>query len=312
MLELLRVRKRFGDVVALDGLDLRVGAGRIHGFVGRNGAGKTTAMRIAVGLATPDEGEVRWRGAPITDDDRRRVGYIPEERGLYPKMAAQAQVAFFAQLSGLGAREASQAAARVLDRLGLAARAGEPVERLSLGNQQRVQLAVAMVPGPDLLVLDEPFSGLDPVGVDLLADVLRAEVERGAGVVFSSHQLELVERLCDEITIIDAGRVVAAGPIDELRAGRGGDRLRVGLEGGWTTWAHAVAHVRVVGVEAGEVVFELLPGGDDQEVLDAARRAGRVRSFRRELPSLAELFREVVPAGGSAAPLAGGDVRRAS
>jgi ABC-2 type transport system ATP-binding protein len=298
LLALTDVHKRFGDVVALDGLSLQVAAGRVHGFVGRNGAGKTTAMRIALGLLVPDRGDVRLDGRPVTSHDRQRVGYMPEERGLYPKMSAREQVVFFARLSGLSPADAAAAADRVLEELGVAARAGDAVEKLSLGNQQRVQLAVALVASPDLLVLDEPFSGLDPVGVDALADVLRVQVERGVGVVFSSHQLELVERLCDEVTIIEAGRVVAVGPIPELRARTGGRRLRVGLVDGSTAWAAGIERdvrgAHVTATDGGDVLVRLDPGTDDQAVLAAARAAGPLRAFVHEEPSLAELFREVV------------------
>jgi ABC-2 type transport system ATP-binding protein len=296
MLELITLRTRFGEVVALDGLSLRAGPGRIHGFVGRNGAGKTTTMRIALGLLEPDAGEVLIDGRPVTVADRRRIGYLPEERGLYPKMSPRDQVIFFGELSGVPARRAAAEADRLLDTLGIGARATEPVEKLSLGNQQRVQLAVALVPSPDLLVLDEPFSGLDPVGVDALAEVLRAEVDRGVGVVFSSHQLELVERLCDEVTIIDAGRVVAAGSIAELRTANGRERLRIGVDGGPADWLAAVEGVSVVATDGDDVLVELddRPGGD-QRLLAAAQAAGRVRAFVWEQPSLADLFREAVP-----------------
>ena len=294
MLELVTLSKRYGDVVALDGLSMTVGAGRIHGFVGRNGAGKTTAMRITLGLARADAGEVRWKGRPVTAEDRRSFGYMPEERGLYPRMTALQQIVYFARLSGMGAGEARSAAVAILESIGVGERSEEPVERLSLGNQQRCQLAAALVTSPELLVLDEPFSGLDPVGVDNLAGVLQGQVDRGTAVVFSSHQLELVERLSDEVTIIDQGRVVASGPVGEVRRSRGGDQIKVALEDGGTAWADELADARVVARFKDEVVLELLPGGDDQAVLDAARRAGRVRSFRREAPSLTELFREVV------------------
>jgi ABC-2 type transport system ATP-binding protein len=296
MLELAALSKRYGDVVALDGLSMTVGAGRIHGFVGRNGAGKTTAMRIILGLARADAGEVRWNGRPVSAEDRRGFGYMPEERGLYPKMTARDQIVYFARLSGMAAGEATAAATAVLESMGIGERSGEPVERLSLGNQQRCQLAAALVTSPALLVLDEPFSGLDPVGVDNLASVLQAQVDGGTAVVFSSHQLELVERLSDEVTIIDQGRVVASGPVGDVRRSRGADQIKVELEGGGTAWADNLAGATVLARFGDEVVLELAPGADDQAVLDAARRAGRVRSFRREAPSLSELFREVVSA----------------
>ncbi len=296
MLELAGLTKRYGDVVALDGLSMTVGAGRVHGFVGRNGAGKTTAMRLTLGLARPDAGEVRWKGRPVSAEDRRRFGYMPEERGLYPRMTAHDQIVYFARLSGMSAGEARSAATEILESMGIAERSGEPVERLSLGNQQRCQLAAALVTSPELLVLDEPFSGLDPVGVDNLASVLQGQVDRGTAVVFSSHQLELVERLSDEVTIIDQGKTVASGPVDDVRRSRGAEQIKVELEDGGTAWADGLASATVVARVGDEVVLELVPGGDDQEILDAARRAGRVRSFRREAPSLSELFREVVSA----------------
>ena len=295
VLQLSDVTKRFGEVVALQELSMAVQPGAVHGFVGRNGAGKTTAMRIAMGLATADAGRVLWEGRPATAEDRRRFGYMPEERGLYPKMGAGEQVAFFARLAGLGPADAATAAAAALEAVGVGDRAAEPVERLSLGNQQRCQLAVALVTRPPVLVLDEPFSGLDPLGVDLLAEVLRREVDRGAAVVFSSHQLELVEALCDEVTIVEAGAVVAAGTIGELRRRHTGRRLRVGVEGAGDGWAAAVAGARVLGPAGpGEVLVSLADGADDQAVLAAAVAAGRVTSFRPEEASLAEVFRQVV------------------
>jgi ABC-2 type transport system ATP-binding protein len=296
MLELIGLTKRYGDVLALDGLGMTVAPGRMHGFVGRNGAGKTTAMRVALGLVEPDAGAVRWRGEPPSEDDRARFGYMPEERGLYPKMGIVDQVAYFGQLSGMAAGAAREQAAKWLTELGLGDRLTDAAETLSQGNQQRVQLAVALVQDPDLLVLDEPFTGLDPVGVDVLSGVLESRVvDAGAAVVFSSHQLDLVERLCAEVTIVDGGRVVAAGPIGELRAHHATPVLRVEVEGAGPDWARAVPGVASVRESGGALLVELAGGADDQAVLDAARAAGRVVTFAREVPSLADTFREVVP-----------------
>jgi ABC-2 type transport system ATP-binding protein len=218
-LELDGLSKRYGDTVALDGLSFTVAPGQMFGFVGPNGAGKTTAMRIVLGVLAPDAGEVRWNGRPIDADDRRRIGYMPEERGLYPKMRVGEQLAYLAELHGIERHEARERAQRWMQRLGVDERAHDAVEALSLGNQQRVQLAAALVHEPDLLVLDEPFSGLDPVGVDVLSEVLIEETSRrGVPVIFSSHQLELVERLCDAVAIVNGGRLVAAGAVEELRA----------------------------------------------------------------------------------------------
>jgi ABC-2 type transport system ATP-binding protein len=253
-------------------------------------------MRIVLGVLEPDAGEVRWRGRPCDAAARARFGYMPEERGLYPKMRVADQLVHFARLHGLDRAAARAAATRWLERLGLEAVGGRRLETLSLGNQQRAQLAVALVHDPELLVLDEPFSGLDPVGVDVLSEVLRERARAGVPVVFSSHQLELVERLCDAVAIIRAGRVVASGRVAELRAQRGGRRWRVELasDGADPGWAAAVPGASVVASEDHAVVLELGPDGDEQQLLDAARRAGRVRRFAPEEPTLAQLFREVV------------------
>ena len=292
MLELRGLTKRYGDAVALDDFGFGVEEGRLFGFVGPNGAGKTTAMRIAIGVLEPDSGEVLWRGSPIDRATRARIGYMPEERGLYAKMTVTEQLVYFAELRGVGRGEASSAVAGWLDRLGLSDRADDKIEELSLGNQQRVQLAAALVHEPDLLILDEPFSGLDPVGVDLMSEILLGEVRsRGVPVVFSSHQLELVERLCEGVAIIKDGRLVTAGGVSELRRERGGRRWRAELEGDrGEDWARDVD-----GVEAlGDGVFELAERADPQALLDAARRAGPVARFGQAEPTLAELFRDVV------------------
>src|SRR5215216_6672994 len=201
VLELKGLTRRYGEVVALDDLSFSVAEGQMFGFVGPNGAGKTTAMRIVLGVLEPDAGEVRWRERPCDAGARARFGYMPEERGLYPKMRVGDQLVHFARLHGLDRAAARAAADRWLERLGLEAVAGRRTETLSLGNQQRAQLAAALVHDPELLVLDEPFSGLDPVGVDVLSEVLRERAGAGVPVVFSSHQLELVERLCDAVAI---------------------------------------------------------------------------------------------------------------
>jgi ABC-2 type transport system ATP-binding protein len=262
--------------------------------VGPNGAGKTTAMRIALGVLEPDGGAVRWKGRPLDAATRARFGYMPEERGLYPKMRVSDQIVHFARLHGVDAAGARAAAARWLDRLGLAEVADRRTETLSLGNQQRAQLGAALVHDPELLVLDEPFSGLDPVGVDVLSEVLRDRARAGVPVVFSSHQLELVERLCDAVAIVRDGRVVASGRVTELRAQRGARRWRVEVAGARPDWVAAVPSVVVAHTEGDAVVVELAEDADEQALLDAARRAGRVRRFAPVEPSLAELFREVV------------------
>ena len=291
-LELRDLRRSYGDKVALDGLSFGVGPGQIFGFVGPNGAGKTTAMRIVLGVLTADSGEVLWQGRPVGEEDRRRIGYMPEERGLYPKMRVAEQLSYLAQLHGLGRADADASATRWIDELEIGEYADKPLEQLSLGNQQRAQLAAALVHDPVLLVLDEPFSGLDPIGVDVLAGVLSARAAAGVPVVFSSHQLELVERMCEAVAIIKNGRLVASGGVEELRRTAAGRRWRVEVAGAQAGWAGAVD-----GVEAlDDSTFVLTVTADEQALLDAARRAGRVQFFGPVLPSLADLFRDAVAA----------------
>ena len=293
VLELDSLSKSYDGTVALDGLSFAVGEGQVFGFVGPNGAGKTTAMRIILGVLAADAGEVRWRKRPLDHELRRRIGYMPEERGLYPKMHVAEQLTYLAEVHGVATDEARANTARWLERLGIADRAHDRVEELSLGNQQRVQLAAALVHEPDLLVLDEPFSGLDPVGVDVLSEVLLDVTrERGVPVIFSSHQLELVERLCDAVAIIRSGRLVASGRVDELRTREAGNRWKVEVDGAPEDWADRLDGVH----HLGDSSYELDPGIDPQTLLAQARRAGAVNHFAREVPGLAELFREVIGA----------------
>jgi ABC-2 type transport system ATP-binding protein len=294
VLEFDGLHKSFGDNHVLDGVGFTVAPGSMFGFCGSNGAGKTTTMRIAMGLVRADAGEVRWQGHALDQGIRRRIGYMPEERGLYPKMKVGEQVGYFARLHGLDAAAASKAADEWVERLGLGARRSDAVEKLSLGNQQRVQLAAALVSRPEVLILDEPFSGLDPIGVDSLADALLDQARGGVPVVFSSHQLDLVERLCDSVGILARGHMVATGTVEELRRREAGRLLRVVVPDAAPHWAEGLSGVRVVSERAGDTVLELAADADDQVVLAAALRTGRVGHFAWQQPTLVELFREAV------------------
>jgi ABC-2 type transport system ATP-binding protein len=294
-------------VVALDSMSFDVPAGEIFGFVGSNGAGKTTTMRIILGVLAADTGVVRWAGRPVDLATRRRIGYLPEERGLYPRMKVGEQLRYLARLHGLSAADAASRTRHWTERLGVGARIGDDVQKLSLGNQQRVQLAAALVHDPEVLVLDEPFSGLDPVAVDVMSQVLREAADRGVPVMFSSHQLDLVERLCDRVGIVSAGRMVECGSVDELRAEGRQRFVVVGPPAG--RWAAELAVVGVTVIEASgaRTVVELAEGVDDQRVLQAALVAGPVRQFGRLQASLTDLFRHVVSetsvdAGGPTEP----------
>ena len=228
-LEVVGLAKRYGDVVALDGCSVTVRPGRVVGLLGPNGAGKTTMMRCIFGLVEPDRGEVCWSGAPVDREARLRFGYMPEERGLYPHMRVRAQLEYLARLSGLDRRAAADGVERWLARLGLQERGEARLDALSHGNQQRVQLAAALVHDPVALVLDEPFAGLDPLGVEALSEVIRDLALGGTAVLFSSHQLDLVEDVCQDVVVIDHGRVVLDGELERLRAASGRRYLAVGF-----------------------------------------------------------------------------------
>lgn len=292
-LEVDRVSKRYGDLVALREMAFDVRAGELFGFVGSNGAGKSTTMRIVLGVLSADSGEVRWKGKPLDLESRRRIGYMPEERGLYPKMKVEEQLVYFATLHGLSKADAKRSVATWLERLGVAARAKDEVQKLSLGNQQRVQLAAALAHDPDILVLDEPFSGLDPVAVDVMSRVLREKAATGVPVIFSSHQLDLVERLCDRVGIVKSGQMVACDEVEVLRSS-GPVRWVVDAPDAPKGWADALPGVVACRSEGDTTVVEVSPGADEQALLKTALSHGPVRGFSRERPSLTELFRHVV------------------
>ena len=294
LLELDNLSRRFGNVTALDNLSFSVPAGQVVGFLGPNGAGKTTTMRAIFGLTDLDAGSVRWEGAPVGPAERRRFGYMPEERGLYPNMLVAEQVEYIGRLHGMDASAAASATTRWLERLAVADRAASKVGALSHGNQQRVQLAAALVHDPEALVLDEPLAGLDPAGIDAIGEVLVERAHSGRCVLFSSHQLDLVEDLCESVAIIDHGRLVASGTVDELAAS-GVRRLAVRVEGDRQgVWARAIPGVTVSEVDGGEVRLILDQAADSDVVLDAARSAGRVTMFVFERRRLSEVFREAV------------------
>ena len=303
MLEIDDLAKRYGSVVALDGASFTAQPGRIVGFLGPNGAGKTTTMRCIFGLVEADRGEVRWKGQPVERDTRLRFGYMPEQRGLYPRMRVLEQVSYFAQQHGLSSREADAAGRRWLDRMALGDRTKSKLEELSHGNQQRVQLAVALAHEPELLVLDEPFSGLDPIGTATMTEVLQDRARNGVGVVFSSHQLDLVEDVCEDVVIIARGRVVAAGAIDELKARSGRRHLEVEVVGSDGTWLDGDGTLSVLERDGDRVKLLVRDDVDLDALLARATAAGEVRTFAYQPPKLSELFMEAVtptsPADGS-------------
>jgi len=294
LLELEGLRRTFGSLVALDDLSFTVPSGQVVGFLGPNGAGKTTTMRAIFGLTDLDAGVVRWNGTPVGRAQWGRFGYMPEERGLYPGMLVAEQVEYLGRLHGMSPHDAAAATRTWLEDLDIADRAASKVEALSHGNQQRVQLCAALVHEPELLVLDEPLSGLDPTGIDAIGRVLVDQARAGCCVLFSSHQLDLVEDLCEQVTIIDHGSLVISGTVDDL-ATSGARRLVVRVAGDRTAdWANGLPGVSVSEASAGAVRLVLDDEVDSDVVLKAAMAAGRVTQFSFERRRLSEVFREAV------------------
>jgi ABC-2 type transport system ATP-binding protein len=295
VLEFDAATKRFGAVTALDRCTFTARPGRLTGFLGSNAAGKTTAMRAVFGLVELDGGTVRWRGAPITVATRAGFGYMPEERGLYPRMRVREQLLYLGELCGRTSHEVARITDRWLERLGVADRGSDRLDTLSHGNQQRVQLIAALVNEPDLLVLDEPFSGLDPIAMATMADLLAELAAGDATVLFSSHQLDLVEDLCEDVVIIDHGRIVLAGELADLRASVPQRFVDIRYRGAAPDWSRLAA-VEVVEATDGHARLRVEPDADLAAVLTAARHTGDVLSFAYQPPTLSELFRRAVAA----------------
>jgi ABC-2 type transport system ATP-binding protein len=290
MLDVSCLSRSFDGTLVVDDVTFRVEPGRVTGFVGANGAGKTTTMRMILGVLAPTSGEVLWHGRPITTGQRRQIGYMPEERGLYPRMRIVDQLVFLARLHGIGRADAARRATELLEHFDLADRATDLLETLSLGNQQRVQIAASLMHRPDALVLDEPFSGLDPVAVEAMATLLATEA-RGKPLLFSSHQLDLVERLCDDLVILAHGRVVAAGAVDELRS-RGPERYRLSLEGADAAWIRGLPGIRVEDVDGSTALVDL-DGQSASELLSTVVAREPVKEFARVRQPLSAIYKEV-------------------
>jgi ABC-2 type transport system ATP-binding protein len=289
MLTVRGIGRSFGDHRVLDEVSFDVRPGRMTGFLGANGSGKTTTMRIVLGVLAAHGGSVSWQGQVITPQTKPHFGYMPEERGLYPKMKVREQITWLGRLHGVERTVAQRNADQLLDDLELTDRANDRLEQLSLGNQQRVQIAAALVHDPDVLILDEPFSGLDPIAVETVLDVLRKRAASGVPVLFSSQQLAIVERLCDDVVIISKGRIAASGSREELRNRHATSRYEivVAQDAGWV---RDVPGVTILNLDGPRAVFEAEP----QQVLAEAVQRGEVRSFTPVVPTLDEIFREVI------------------
>ncbi len=289
------ISKRFGAILALDDATFTVEPGRIFGLLGANGAGKTTSMRIVLDILRPDSGTVTWEGRPNTALPRRTWGYLPEERGLYLRMRVGELLRFFASLYGVSSADASREVDAWLERFRISEYLGRKVEELSKGNQQKIQFIAAILHDPQVLIMDEPFSGLDPVNVQLLKEAFLAMRDRGKTLIFSTHQMETVEELCESIAILDRGRVVVSGAVRDVKRAMGRQVVRLAIDGDGTGWVEQIPGVRLT--RRGEDYLELhvASGSDPEEILRAAlARGDRVTRFEIAEPSLEEIFIEHV------------------
>ena len=315
-LEIDHVTKRYGSTTALDGLTFEVARGEVFGFLGANGAGKTTTMRICLGIITADAGEIRWDGRTTGALARRTWGYLPEERGLYPRMGVLDQLVYFGSLYGEPPYRARREALAWLKRFRIADYAGRRAEELSKGNQQKVQFIAAVLHDPEVLLMDEPFTGLDPINLVLLREAFTELRDRGRTLIVSTHQMEAAEAMCESVAIVDRGRLVAGGRVRDLKRGSGRRTVRLAFDGGVVgggaavggggvvdgeaavgeaAWLAALPGVRAVRTDAAGAELELLPSTDPATILTAVlARGGTLTRFEVAEPSLEALFIEHV------------------
>jgi len=292
-LKLENVTKKFGDFTAVNDLSMTVNEGGMYGFLGANGAGKTTTFRMILGLLTPNNGTITWKGKPISYATSPEIGYLPEERGLYPKMKVEEQLIFLAQLRGMKKSDAKVEVRKWLERFEVPQNAQKRVEELSKGNQQKIQVVAAVLHKPSLLILDEPFSGLDPVNVELLKSAILDLKQEGATIVFSSHRMDHVEELCEELSIMHKGEAIVKGTLRDVKRSFGRQNVQIKSDGDISSLAKmsgVTSYTKTV--EGG--VFQITEERTADALLDEALKIGPIRYFAIEEPSLQEIFIEKV------------------
>jgi len=291
--ELRDVRKAFGDLVAVDDVSLKIDRGTIYGFLGPNGAGKTTAIRMMLNILVPDSGEILLFGEPFTEHVKTRIGYLPEERGLYKKMRVREILYYFAALKGRAKREVKDSIEEWLERLDLADWGDSRVEELSKGMSQKLQFIATILHGPDLLVLDEVFAGLDPVNTEFLKDIILMMKKEGKTVIFSTHVMEQAEKICDSILLINKGRKVLDGPVEEIKASYGTDSIVMSFTGDGG-FLDSLPGIKSVSHYTNYVEIKLATGANPQEILREA--AGRLEISRFDVvePTLNSIFIDTV------------------
>jgi len=291
-----RVSKTFTKVQAVNDLSMQVKQGEIFGFLGPNGAGKTTTIRMILDIIRPDAGQISWNGKPVTEVSRRAWGYLPEERGLYPKMAVDEQLIFLARLYGMPKARVERDLTEWLERFEISQNRKKKVEELSKGNQQKIQFLATILHDPDILIMDEPFSGLDPLNVNLLKNAFLEMHRRGKTIIFSTHQMETVEELCEDIAIINKGQIVVSGSLREVKRSSGRTIIRLALDNDLTIgWLDQIAGVAVSKRRQDYVEMELhAPATPDLILQTALRQGGHITRFEVVEPSLNDIFIERV------------------
>lgn len=292
-LEINNVTKRFGDFTAVDDLTLSVGAGTMYGFLGANGAGKTTTFRMILGLLNPNEGKITWNGKPISYETSPEIGYLPEERGLYPKMKVEEQLIFLGQLRGMKKANAKVALHEWLERMDISHYANKKVEELSKGNQQKIQVIASLMHNPKLLILDEPFSGLDPVNVEMLKKAILEFRNSGATIIFSSHRMDHVEELCEQLSIIDHGKQIVSGTLRDVKRSFGKQNVRIHSDYDLAQLDSMVG-VTAVHKSIEGAVYQVESDDVANDLLTVALKSGPIRHFAIEEPSLQDIFIEKV------------------
>lgn len=292
-LQLENVTKRFGDFTAVDDLNMIVEQGTMYGFLGANGAGKTTTFRMILGLLNANEGEITWNNKRISYATSPEIGYLPEERGLYPKMKVTEQLIFLGQLRGMGKADAKAAASDWLEQMEVSHYATKKVEELSKGNQQKIQVIASLMHEPSLLILDEPFSGLDPVNVEMLKKAILEFRNNGATILFSSHRMDHVEELCEQLSIIHQGKQVVRGSLREVKQSFGKQNVRIHSEYDLSSLANITGVTNIQKSIEG-AVYQVTAEEVANELLEAALKLGPVRYFAIEEPSLQDIFIEKV------------------
>ena len=293
MLKLETITKKFGDKVAVNQLDMIVKPGDSMGLIGQNGAGKTTTFRMILDFIKPDQGQITWQGVPITQDIKQKIGFLPEERGLYQKLTIEEQILYFAQLHGMKRAEAREDLVRWMDKLEIVGKITDKVQTLSKGNAQKVQFIATLIHRPDFLILDEPFSGLDPVNTSLLMTEIKNLKANGAAIIFSSHNMSGVELLSDQLTMLKKGKVVLQGDIYGIRDGFGRTQIYVESDVSDTDLA-AISGVETIEKQGAGRMIHVSDAAVGQDIFTKVTQSGYVQAFVQAPPTLDEIFRKEV------------------